>query len=134
MLNGTGLLLPTLTAVLLIAAAAAVLLRSNEAAAQASGGAAFGPLGGGLAVAGLFAFAVTVLLPGLIHQHGFDGLIPLTGLTGGLLLVAVLVGPALARSGAATLPELVGQRFGRFARALVLVVALAATGGFFSAP
>jgi cation/acetate symporter len=127
--NGTGLLLPTLTAILLIAAAAAVLSRSNKAVAQASGGAAFGPLGGGLAFAGLFAFAVTVLLPGLVHQHGFDGLIPFTGLTGGILLVAVLVGPALARSGAATLPELVGQRFGRFARALVLVVAFAATGG-----
>lgn len=129
MLIGTETLLPALTAVLLIAAVAAVLSRSNEAAAQASGGAAFGPVGGGLAFAGLFAFAVTVLLPGLTHQHGFDGLIPFTGLTGGLLLMAVLVGPALARSGAATLPELIGQRFGRFAHALALVVALAATGG-----
>ncbi len=128
MVTGTGSLLPTLTAMLLFAAAAAVLSRSNKSAAQASGGAAFGPLGGGLALAGLFAFTVTVLLPGLVHQHGFDGLIPFTGLTGSLVLVTVLVGPALARSGAATLPELVGQRFGRVARGLVLVVALATTG------
>ena len=68
MLNGTASLLPALTAVLLMAAVAAVLSRSNDSTAQASGGAAFGPLGGGLALAGLFAIAATILLPGLVHQ------------------------------------------------------------------
>ncbi len=80
-------------------------------------------------MAGLFALPVCVLLPGLIHQHGFDALIPLTGAAGGLLLLLVLVGPALARAQAATFPTLVGRRFGRTARAITLVLSLIATGG-----
>lgn len=129
MLTSTALLAASLAAVMLIATVFAILARSNDPAAQASGGAIFGPLSGGLALAGLFAVAATMLLPGLIHQHGFDGLIPVAGLTGGLVLLTVLIGPQLARSGAATLPELIGRRFGRVARALVLLVALAATAG-----
>jgi cation/acetate symporter len=121
-LVGTGLAVIAMTAV-------ALRFRSRNAHAHASGGAAFSTVGGGLSLSGLFALASLILLPGLIHQHGYDALIPMVGLSGGLLLLTVLVGPALTRSGAASLPDLIAQRFGRFARILTLVVALAATGG-----
>jgi cation/acetate symporter len=126
MLTG-AVLIPAALAVLLCVLA--VLSRTRLFGEQASGGAAFGPFGGGLALAGLFALAVTVPLPGLIHQHGFDALLAMIGLAGGLLLLAVVIGPAFARSGAATVPELVGMRFGRFARALTFLIALTVTSG-----
>jgi len=94
-----------------------------------TGGAHLTPVSGGLAIAAVFGLAATVLLPGLVHHHGFDGLIPLVGIAGGLLLLQMIVGPALVRAQAATLPALVGQRFGRTARALTLLVAAAATAG-----
>ena len=108
---------------------AAVLARSGNVTAHTAGGGAMGAASGGLAIAGLFVLASSVLLPGLVHQHGFDALIALVGLCGGLLLLAVLIGPALARTGAASVPELIGVRFGRSARGLVLLVAIAATAG-----
>lgn len=129
MVSGCGLLLASLAVVLLIATMIAFLSRSSDPITQTTSGSMFGPVGGGLAIAGLFGVFVTILLPGLIHQHGYDGLIPLIGLSGGLMLLIVLVGPALSRSGATTLPEFIGQRFGRVSRGLVLMVALASTGG-----
>ena len=129
MLSSGAILLSCIGLAVLVMAAMAIRFRSGEAHAHASGGAGFSPVGGGLALSGLFALSSIILLPGLVHQHGFDALIPLVGLTGGLLLLTVLVGPALIRSGAATLPDLIAQRFGRPARMLTLVVALAATGG-----
>jgi cation/acetate symporter len=112
-----------------VAAIVAVLARSGRAHDHLTGGSVFSPVVGGLALSGLFGLAATVLLPGLIQQHGFDGLIPLVGIAGGLLLLLVVVGPALARSGAGTLPELAGQRFGAVARLTMLLLSLAATAG-----
>jgi Na+(H+)/acetate symporter ActP len=129
MLSGSSLLILGTGVLLLATLVLAINGRSTDATAHACGGGALGPVAGGLAIAGLFALALTVLLPGLIHQHGFDALLPLAGLAGGLLLLSVLVGPALSRANAATLPELVGRRFGRFARALALLVAIVATSG-----
>jgi cation/acetate symporter len=114
---------------LLVAVLAAVFARSGRAVDHLTGGAAFSPVVGGLALSGLFSLAATVLLPGLIQQHGFDGLIPLVGIAGGLLFLLLLVGPALARSGAGTLVELAGRRFGAVARLAMLLLSLAATAG-----
>lgn len=113
----------------LAAAAAAIAVRGADRDGRLTGGACLTPVIGGLAIAAVFGLAATVLLPGLVHHHGFDGLIPLVGIAGGLLLLQVIVGPALARAQAATLPGLVGLRFGRPARALTLLVAAAATSG-----
>jgi cation/acetate symporter len=115
--------------VAVVLAAVALLARSPAAKAHGTGGGATGPLSGGLAVAGLFAVVVSVLLPGLMHQHGFDALIVLIGLSGGLLLLVVLIGPALTRSGAVSVPDLMGQRFGRVALTMTLGLSLAATAG-----
>jgi Na+(H+)/acetate symporter ActP len=125
----TAYLLPAAGTLLLALALVAIFARSSTPAAHANGSGEMHPVGGGLALAGLFALAAMAVLPGLVHQHGFDALIPLSGVAGGLLLLLILVGPALDRSGAATLPSLVGQRFGRLARALTLLVSLLATAG-----
>lgn len=129
MLSGNSLLILGTGVLLLVTLVLAIIGRSSDAKAHACGGGTLGPVGGGLAIAGLFALALTVLLPGLVHQHGFDALLPFAGIAGGLLLLSSLVGPALSLAKAATLPELVGQRFGRFARALALLVAVVATSG-----
>lgn len=129
MLSGHSLLMLGTGAVLLFAAVLALSGRSADFVAHARGSGTAGPLTGGLAIAGLFGLSASALLPGLVHQHGFDALLPLLAIAGGLLLLSVLVGPAMTLSGAATLPELVGQRFGRVARAVILLVSVAATGG-----
>jgi cation/acetate symporter len=113
----------------LAAMIAAILARSGRAVDHLTGGAAFSPVVGGLAISGFFGLAATVLLPGLVQQHGFDGLIPLVGIAGGLLLLLLMVGPALARAGAGTLAELAGRRFGTVARLAMLLLSLAATAG-----
>ncbi len=115
--------------VLLVPAAVAILARSGDPKIHAAGGADMGAVSGGLAIAGLFALAVAVLLPGLVHQHGFDALIALVGVAGGLLLLAVVIGPVLAQTGTASVPDLIGFRFGRLARVLVLIVSIVATAG-----
>jgi cation/acetate symporter len=129
MLTGDPMMGLAAGGVLIVLVVAALLARSGDVTAHAAGGGAMGAAGGGLAVAGLFMLAASVLLPGLVHQHGFDALIALVGICGGLLLLAVLIGPALARTGAASVPGLIGFRFGRLARGLVLLVAIAATAG-----
>jgi Na+(H+)/acetate symporter ActP len=121
------LLLPAAGAFLIVLVAIAVMARSSDGSSHAAGGGAMTAVGGGLAIAGVFAIPLTVVLPGIIHKHGFDALIPLSGLAGGLFLLLVLVGPALARSGAVSLPELIGDRFGRVARAIALLVAFVVT-------
>ncbi len=118
MLTGEPMMWLAAGIVLVATVAAAMLSRSGDVTAHSAGGGAMGA-----------ALAGSVLLPGLVHQHGFDALIALVGLGGGLLLLGVLIGPALTRRGAASLPELIGLRFGRFSRALVLVVSIAATAG-----
>ncbi len=113
----------------LAAAAVAIAVRGADRDGRLTGGACLTPVTGGLAIAAVFGLAATVLLPGLVHHHGFDGLIPLVGIAGGLLLLQIVVGPALVRAQAATLPGLVGQRFGRTARVLTLLVAAVTTAG-----
>jgi Na+(H+)/acetate symporter ActP len=130
MLSGSSLLI--LGAVILLLATLVLALVGRSPAsfiAHSRGGGASGHLAGGLSMAGLFALSVTALLPGLVYQHGFDALLPSAGIAGGLLILSVLVGPALTRRDAATLPELVGLRFGRVARGLTLLVSVAASAG-----
>lgn len=129
MLTGEPIMWLALGIVVVATVMAAFLSRSSDVAAHSAGGGAMGAAGGGLAIAGLFVLAVSVLLPGLVHQHGFDALIALVGIAGGLLLLGVLIGPALTRTGAASLPELIGLRFGRFPRALIVLVSIAVTAG-----
>lgn len=117
----------TLLAATMAVAIALAVIAAYRATCTSSG---LGPVGDGFAIAGLFAPLISVLLPGLLHQHGFDSLISFVGLAGGLFLSAVLIGPAMARAGTETIPQLAGSRFGRTAQAVVLIPALAATGGF----
>lgn len=129
MLTGEPLMWLAAGLAFIVLTAMAVMARSGHVAAHAAGGGAMGAVQGGLAIAGLFVLAASVLLPGLVHHHGFDALIALVGICGGLLLLGVLTGPALARTGAAGVPELIGLRFGRFVRGLVLVIAVFVTAG-----
>ncbi|MGE5267461.1 MAG: sodium:solute symporter family transporter [Deltaproteobacteria bacterium] len=129
MLSGSSLLILGAVVLLLATLMLALVGRSSEFIAHSRGGGASGPLAGGLSMAGLFALFVTALLPGLVYQHGFDALLPSVGIAGGLLILSVLVGPALTHRDAATLPELVGRRFGRVSRAFTLLVSVAASAG-----
>ncbi|MCU0953509.1 MAG: hypothetical protein MUC37_02605 [Hyphomicrobium sp.] len=129
MLSGISLLILSTFILLLAILVLAIVARSSEFIAHCRGSGGAGPLAGGLSMAGLFALSVTAFLPGLVYQHGFDALLPSAGIAGGLLILSVLVGPALTRRDAATLPELVGQRFGRIARALTLLVSVTASAG-----
>lgn len=126
--NG-NLVVSFLALILLLATYVALMARSSLAGDHLFAGAALSPAASGMATAVLFALPVTVLLPGLVYQHGFDGLIPLIGIPAGLLLMLCLVGPALGRARAATLPELVGMRFGPLARTVTLLIAVLTTVG-----
>lgn len=129
MVSGGSMMWLVVGLVLILPIIAAVLARPGEDKSNAAGAGMFGPVQGGLAIAGLFVLAASVMLPGLVHQHGFDALIALAGLSGGLLLLGVFIGPALARAGAGSVPDLIGLRFGRVSRALVLLVSVAVTAG-----
>lgn len=74
------------------------------------------------------AFGVFTVLTGVVYLHGFDGLLPLTGLVGGLVMMLALVTPFVARSGAATIPEFLGLRFGPFVRFVAALLVIASTG------
>ncbi len=63
---------------------------------------------------------------GEAYVHGFDGLIIGLALLGGLVLSAILIGPAVQGSGAASLPEYLEVRFGRAAGTVACVIMTAA--------
>lgn len=127
---GNAVFVAALTgAILLVMAALALMAHSDRAQNHLNAGEDQSPIANGLAIAGLFALPATVLLPGLVYQNGFDGLIPLIGIPAGLIVLMGLVGPALSRAGVATLPELIGLRFGRLGRTVTLLIAVLSTLG-----
>lgn len=111
----------------------ALVARSGRSGDHFAAGDGLPPLASGLAMAAMFFFAATALLPGLLYQTGFDGLIPLVGLTCGLVLVGVLTGPALRRAGAVTIADLLGLRFGRVVRFLAMAIAITVSAGLLMA-
>ncbi len=113
----------------LVMAGVAMAARAPSADAHLIAGRSLSPLAGGAAGAASLVFAVAVFLPGLLYQHGVDGFIVMLGLAGGLVLQIVLVGPALHRTGSATLAELAGRRFGRVVQALLLLIVTTACMG-----
>ncbi|MGQ0673520.1 MAG: VC_2705 family sodium/solute symporter [Hyphomicrobium sp.] len=70
------------------------------------------------------SISMILALPGTLYAFGFDGLAFLIGPVAGLMVMSVLFVPALRKSGAETVPEFLGLRFGRGAR-LIAVVAVA---------
>lgn len=85
------------------------------------------PFCNGLAIAAAGLPAVWFLvLPGLVYQMGYDGLAFPLGLLFGLLIGLVLIVPYIRKSGAATVPEFLGLRYGAGVRVLAALVILAA--------
>lgn len=98
-------------AIAILAVAAAGLTRRATAYHAADRG--VGPLVSGLAAFAAFLSAAPFLgLAGVVFALGSDGLAWLVGLGAGLVLMAVLVAPAFRASGALTVPEFLGARFG----------------------
>jgi len=62
-----------------------------------------------------------ISMAGLISFMGYDGAIYLMGLTGGYVLLALLVAPYLRRYGRFTIPEFVGDRYASNAARFVAV-------------
>src|SRR5262249_11446474 len=60
--------------------------------------------------------------PTSLFPSGYDGRPVLIGLTGGYVLLAVLIGPFLRNIGVRTLPEFMAARFGNLARLLAVLV------------
>ncbi|MGC3996039.1 MAG: cation acetate symporter [Anaeromyxobacter sp.] len=80
----------------------------------------------GMSIAADWISAASFLsLGGAMALSALDGAVYLAGWTGGLLLVAVALAPRLRRSGAASLAQLLGDRFAsRGARALAALAAM----------
>lgn len=77
----------------------------------------------GIAAAAAWAPAALLLgAPTSLFLAGYDGRPVLIGLTGGYVLLAVLIGPFLRNMGVRTLPEFMAARFGGFARLLAVLV------------
>jgi cation/acetate symporter len=71
------------------------------------------PLAGGLAItATTLSGALMLGVFGAIHGIGYDGLVYLVAPVTGIALVPMLLAAPLQRSGAATLPDFIGRRFG----------------------
>lgn len=88
----------------------------------------------GLATGAAWVSAASfVSLAGALSVLGFAGLAYVTGLTGGCLLLGVLIGPHLRRFGGQTVPEFLGARFGRGAHLLGIVATIACSFGFLAA-
>lgn len=85
-----------------------------------------GPILTAMAVAASWGvFGAFTVFTGLVYVHGFDALLPVSALIAGLVLMLALVTPFIHRSGAMTLPEFLGQRFGivvRMVAALLVVL------------
>lgn len=74
---------------------------------------ATGPVLCGLAAFSAWVAAGTfVALSAILYQFGFDGLAFVAGPVAGLVLGGVLIAPALARSGATSIPDFMKIRFG----------------------
>lgn len=87
------------------------------------------PVISGLSVLAVAIPMVTFLsTTALLYDHGFDGLSVVIGAMAGVALGGVLLGPYLARSGAQTLAEFVGLRFGAPARVLAALVIVFCSG------
>ena len=61
-------------------------------------------------------------LPGLVYLAGFDHLAYGLGLLAGIVLAGLLIAPHVARTGAATVPDALGRRFGSIASGAAGVV------------
>ncbi len=70
------------------------------------------------------AVSATLLMAGsgAMFSTGHDGLPVVTGLIGGFMLMALLLAPYLARSGALTIAEFLGHRFGGAMRTMAALV------------
>ncbi|MDX2307642.1 MAG: hypothetical protein NW216_05330 [Hyphomicrobium sp.] len=103
--------------------------RTASRVGMLTGGGDMGPVLTAMAVAASWAsFGAFTVLPGLVYENGFDALLPIAGLIGGLVVMQALVAPYVYRSGALTVPEFIGMRFGPVVRGvaalLVVMVAL----------
>lgn len=79
-------------------------------------------LGGLAAAARAIPAALLASLPGLVYLAGFDHLAYGLGLLAGIVLAGLLIAPHVARTGAATIPEALGRRFGTIASVAASVV------------
>ncbi len=111
---------------LVMLAGVAITARSGLAADHFMAGHGMGPVAAALAGVAVVAFAVAGVMPGLVYQHGFDALLAPLGIVCGLVLMLTIVGPVMHRADAATLPHLIGMRFGTSAR--LIAAGVAATG------
>lgn len=68
-------------------------------------------------------------LAGLLFNLGHDGLALVIGWTGGFVLIAVLIAPYLQKSGALTVPDFLGRRYGGAMPRLLGVFVLIVVGG-----
>lgn len=88
------------------------------------------PLNGLAAMAHWLTGAVFFAFAGLLYDLGHDALALVLGWTGGFVLIAVLIAPYLHKSGALTVPDFLGRRYGgAMPRLLGVFIALVASGG-----
>lgn len=105
----------------------ALALASRNAKAEAHRGIATiwnGMATAATAVPACFLFS----LSGVIFLLGYDGLAYVLGLLGGLVLVTFMLTPPLQKSGAVTIPEYFGHRYGLAARTLAAIIVVVSSG------
>lgn len=99
---------------LVVASLAAVGVGAGRAPADVLvAGRSVPPLANGVGIAGdALSLAAILGIVGAVLAWGYDGLVHLYGIVAGVALAPLVVAGALRGSGAATLPELVGMRYG----------------------
>ncbi len=78
------------------------------------------------AAAGWIGTSGYIALAGALYVTGYDALSYILGMTGGFVLLAVLIAPFLRKFGAYTIPDFLGYRFGgqamRFISVIIVIV------------
>jgi cation/acetate symporter len=104
------------------------LTRTNEPADFAVAGRSVPALYNGMATSASFLSASSFLgLAGTLFLLGYDGLAYVLGGAGGFVLAAILIAPYLRKSGAETIPDFFGLRYGGPARLLAVAILVCST-------
>ena len=86
-------------------------------------GAGVSPLANGMATAADWMSAASFIsMAGIISFAGYDGAVYLMGLTGGYVLLALLLAPYLRKFGKFTVPDFIGDRYYSNAARIVAVI------------
>ena len=108
---------------LAVYAVIAVLARTGSESEYFVAGRDIPPVYNGMATAAEWMSGATFIgLAGMVYLLGHDGLAYLIGMTGGFVLMAVLIVPYLRKLGAYTIPEFFGARYGAFPRLLAVII------------